>query len=125
MFVPENPILLPRPKRVTCPKCDESWIWRTWYKGSKRATCSRCKISVVPIPSEEKSSRLIKCPYCGRFQWYSGDKKKTSCTNSDCGKKNITVREISKEELMETLEKHKYDFSEEEDKYYDNILSEM
>ena len=108
MEIPSNPILLPKPKIVTCPKCSMSWVWRSWYKGGKKTTCSKCKNTVVPTISDPAGSgigevRLIRCSHCGGLQWYSGDKKKTSCTNPECGRKNITVREVDKEELKEIL----------------------
>jgi Zn-finger nucleic acid-binding protein len=104
MFLPNNPILLPKPKFVQCPKCEGTWYWRTWYKGSERTTCSKCKLSVTPQEISGNKTKLIKCPKCHGLQWYTGDKSRTSCTVKDCNKKNMIVHAITPEELYNILQ---------------------
>ncbi len=123
MDLPSNPILLPMPKSVKCPKCERSWFWRTWYQGSERTSCSKCKSSVIPQKTLEKDqARLIKCPYCKGLQWYVGNKFRTSCTR--CGKKNIMVRVIKDGELEEIIKKDWDSYTEKEQKYYLDRIEE-
>jgi Zn-finger nucleic acid-binding protein len=125
MFLPENPIILPMPKFVKCPKCDISWAWRTWYKGSSRTTCSKCKSSVVPMETSETNKiRLIKCPYCQGLQWYIGNKVRTTCTANGCGKKNIMLQVVSSQELGQMITEIWDKLNSEEQQYYLDRIEE-
>ena len=127
MFVPNNPILLPKPKFVQCPKCKGTWFWRTWYKGSKITTCSKCKANVVPqeIPEQDIKARLIKCPKCKGLQWYVGNKSRTTCTASGCGRKNMLVQVVTPEELFDMLETTLNESTEEIKGYYLDRIKEL
>ena len=122
----DNPLLFPKPKVVKCPrdKCGAVWHWRTWWKGKYKTTCPTCKTKVVPqILSTEESvnvnTLLIKCLSCGGLQWYTGNKKKTTCTL--CEKRNIKVAEITYDELEQEIQERGY----EDQEYYKERLEEM
>jgi len=124
--IPDNPILLPKPKLVQCPKesCGGQWWWRTWWQGKSKTACSSCKSTITPIEikpnAETKSIKLIKCPGCGSLMWYVGNKDKTSCTSVGCNKKNVPVVEVTFEELKATIKEHGYENQE----YYKKRLEE-
>jgi len=119
MFLPNNPLLLPRPKFVQCPKCEGTWYWRTWYKGSERTTCSKCKLSVIPQEIPGNKAKLIKCPKCHGLQWYTGGKSRTSCTIKDCNRKNMIIHVITPKELSDILKPILGSIiSEDTEKYY-------
>lgn len=125
MFLPDNPILLPKPKFVRCPKCNDTWYWRTWYRGMKTTTCSKCKSSVVPEEISGNKAKLIKCPKCRGLQWYTGDKSRTSCTAKDCNRKNMIVQVVTPEELSEILKPILGNIiPEETEKYYQERIEE-
>jgi len=130
MFLPNNPLLLPMPKSVQCPKCQETWFWRTWYQGSEKTACSKCKSTVTPIKKEPLGNRprLIKCPKCSGLQWYIGGKSRTTCTANGCEKRNIIVHALSKEELRDLVDQFcdKSDgFTDEEAEYYLERIREV
>ena len=124
--IPDNPLLLPKPKLVQCPKdsCGAKWWWRTWWQGKSKTACSSCKSTITPIEtkpdSDTKGVRLIKCPACGSLIWYVGSKDKTSCTSIGCKKKNVPVVEVTFAELETIIELHGY----EEEEYYKERLEE-
>jgi DnaJ-class molecular chaperone len=125
MFLPLNPLLLPMPKSVQCPKCLGTWFWRTWYLGSEKPTCSKCKSSVTPIEIRPLGNcpKLIKCPKCNGLQWYTGSKSRSACTANGCGKKNIIVHALSVEDLSDILQPFLGGFSllETEEYYLERI----
>lgn len=129
MFIPNNPILLPMPKSVQCPKCQEPWFWRTWYQGSEKTACSKCKSTVTPIEIEPLGNRprLIKCPKCSGLQWYIGGKSRTTCTANGCEKRNIIVHALTREELSDLISPFLNNefVPPEEEKYYMERLEEI
>lgn len=122
--IPDNPLLFPKPKVVKCPRegCDTVWHWRTWWRGKYKTTCPGCKTKVVPqiLPDEVTSTLLIKCQFCGGLQWYTGNKRKTTCTR-ECGKRNIKIIEVDRDELMQILQEYGY----EDQEYYKERLEEV
>jgi len=125
MFLPDNPILFPKPKFVKCPKCNDTWYWRTWYKGSRTTACSNCKFKVVPQEIPGNKARLIRCPKCHRLQWYTGDKPRTTCTKKDCKRRNMIVQVATKDELCKILKSFLNGLnSSETEKYYLDRIKE-
>lgn len=130
MFVPENPILFPKPKLVQCPResCGAKWYWRTWWQGKSKTACSSCKSTITPVEAEpdedSKTVKLIKCPACGKYQWYVGNKDKTSCTSNGCKKKNVPVVEITFEEIKAIIRAYTIGAGAEELEYYQQRVEE-
>ena len=134
MFIPEEPIILPRPKLVECPRCHSTWYWRTWWKGNPKITCTSCRFGVVPVEVKDTPGfedhgggiRAVKCPSCDNIQWYRGTRMTTSCTNSQkCGKKNINTTVATYDEIRNRIKRAWPDLSEEEQKYYSERLEEL
>jgi len=129
MFIPNDPLLLPKPKFVQCPKpeCGAKWYWRKYYLGKYKTACTACKSTVAPIELDESEARvkikLVKCTSCGGLQWFGGSSDMTRCAH--CKNRNVRIVEIGQGDLKDIIEKAWDAFKPEEQEYYLARLREL